>query len=74
MAQSTRAIGRGQSRGKNVRVGFFSSPPTPSLFFFHSASALSTVNGAVNAANNLDFAKQQAQEKKYSLWKYVTRN
>ena len=56
MAQSTRAIGRGQSIGKNVRVGFFSSPPTPSLFFFHSASALSTVNGAVNAANNLDFA------------------
>jgi hypothetical protein len=70
MAQSTREVGKGQRKGRNATVVVSpllqcSSP---------SASVPSAASAASNAEKNIVVARQQAQENKYPLWKYVTRH
>ena len=74
MAQSSKAAGRGQKRGRNVSSH---GPSSTNISFSVGGSAPSVSNEAIGASmrskNLVAVAKQQAQEKKYPLWKYVTR-
>lgn len=67
MAQS-RAAGKGQRKGKNFPIGDAPTVPISS----ESASVPSIGSGAATAASNVE-RRQQAQDNKYPLWKYVTR-
>lgn len=67
MAQS-RAAGKGHRKGKNVPIG--DAPPIP--ISTRSASVPSIGSGAATAASNVE-GRQQPQDNKYPLWKYVTR-
>lgn len=73
MSQSTRVAGKGQRRGRNILVGVSPSPPNPSLSLSNAATAPSAASGVVGVACNPVLARQQSQEKKYLLWKHVTR-
>lgn len=74
MAQSSRAASRGQRKGRNV--SFYVPSPT-NIYFSAGGNAPSVSSEAIGASmpskNLADVANQQAQEKKYHLWKYVTR-
>jgi hypothetical protein len=48
-------------------------PPSSSSLSASVPSAASGASAASNAENNSVVARQHAQEKKYPLWKYVTR-
>ena len=73
MAQSSKAAGRGQ-RGRNVSSH---GPSSTNISLFAGGSAPSVSSEAIGASmpsiNLAAVAKQQAKEKKYPLWKYVTR-
>ncbi|KAH9295971.1 hypothetical protein KI387_039559 [Taxus chinensis] len=66
--ESERAV-KGQRKGKNFRVG--GVPPSPSLSI--SISSPSAASAADSAANDPAVARQQSQDKKYLLWKCVTK-
>ena len=74
MAQSSKAAGRGQRRGRNVSSH---GPSSTNLSLSAGGSAPSVSSEAIGASmpsiNLAAVAKQQAKEKKYPLWKYVTR-
>jgi hypothetical protein len=74
MAQSSRAAGRGKKKGR----GFPTNVVPPPSFSIGSASVPSARSGAATtipkAEKHVVFARQQAQESKYPLWKYVTRH
>ena len=72
MSQSARAGAKGQRKGRNAPSNV--SPPIPPNTRSSTplASAPSVASGA-QAPYNPVLARQQAQEKKYPLWKYVTR-
>ena len=72
MSQASRVVGKGQRKGKNTQARVPPPPPPPSLSSSNLGSAPSVVSGA-EAPYNPILARQQAQEKKYLLWKYVTR-
>jgi hypothetical protein len=73
MAQSSKAAGKGQRKGKNPNVGV-APPPTTSTPSFSVPSAASGAGSeASNAEKITTAAKQQGQDNKYPLWKYVTR-
>ena len=67
MAQS-RAIGKGKRKGKNAPIG--DAPPVP--ISLGSASVPSIGSGAATTTSNVE-GRQQPQDNKYPLWKYVTR-
>jgi len=67
MAQS-RATGKGQRKGKNVPIG--DAPPLP--ISSGSASVPSIGSRAATTTSNVE-GRQQPQDNKYPLWKYVTR-
>ena len=74
MSQSARAGGRGKRKGRNAPSG--ASPPIPPSTSGSppASSAPPAASGAYSMAPfNPVLARQQAQEKKYPLWKYVTR-
>ena len=74
MSQSSRAGGRGQRKGRNATSR--ASPPIPPSTSGSPppSSAPLAASGAHSMAPfNPVLATQQAQEKKYPLWKYVTR-
>ena len=73
MSQPARAHGKGKRKGKNTHGEPSPSPPNPSLSISNVASAPSVGSGAVGGHDNPVLLRQQAQEKKYPLWKYVTR-
>ena len=66
------ATAKGKRKGRNAPSS--ASPPLllPSITYSTHASAQSASNG-YHAQFNPVLARQQAQESKYSLWKYVTR-
>jgi len=74
MAQSSKAAGRGQRKGSAFR-----GPPPPSVSVSpspgHSAPSVSSEAVGVQPTSTYDAvaARQQAQLKKYPLWKYVTK-
>jgi hypothetical protein len=72
MAQSSRAVGKGQRKGRNFPTNVVPPPSCSS----GSASVPSAGSGATasvsNAKKNSLLARQQAQYSKYPLWKYVT--
>ena len=74
MAQSSRAASKVQKKGRNAPIG----GPFPPSFTMSARgstpSASSEVVGASIPSYNPVVEKQQAQEKEYPLWKYVTRN
>ena len=72
MSQSARGGGRGQRKGRNAPSR--ASPPIPPSTTDSPppSSAPSAASGAHTPYNPV-LARQQAQEKKYPLWKYVTR-
>jgi len=73
MAQS-RAARKGEKKGKNVPIGDAPHVPISSVF----ASVPSVGSGVAIATSNVEgrinLERQQAQEIKYPLWKYVTRD
>jgi hypothetical protein len=74
MVQSTRADKKSQRKGRNATLGV-----APLLQLHHPllVSHLLKVElqvAASNAKKRIVAAKQQAQESKYPLWKYVTRH
>ena len=73
MAQSSKTAAKGQRKGKNPNVGV-APPPTNSVPSF---SVPSSASGAGSEASNdgkiSRAAKQQSQDNKYPLWKYVTK-
>ena len=73
MSQPARAHGKGKRKGKNTHGEPSPSPPNPSFSISNVASAPSVGSGAVGGHDNPVLLRQQAQEKKYPLWKYVTR-
>ena len=73
MFQPATAHGKGKRKGKNTQGEPSPSPPNPSLSLSNVASAPSVGSGAVGGHDNPVLLRQQAQEKKYPLWKYVTR-
>ena len=72
MSQLARARAKGQRKARNTPCNV--SPPIPLSTSSSTppASAPSAASGA-HAPLNLGLARQQAQEKKYLLFKYVTR-
>lgn len=72
MSQTARVVGKGKKKGKNTQASVPPSPPPPSLSSSNPGSAPSAASGA-KAPYNPILARQQAQEKKYPLWKHVTR-
>jgi hypothetical protein len=74
MAQSSREVGKGQRK----RWNFPTNVVPPPSFSSGSASVPSAGSGAAetvsNAEKNSLLARQQAQDSKYPLWKYVTRH
>ena len=72
MSQSARAGAKGKRKVRNAPSIF--SPPIPPNT--SSSTPLSSAPSAASGAHaplNLVLARQQAQEKKYPLWRYVTR-
>jgi hypothetical protein len=73
MAQSSRAAGRGKKKGRD-----FPTNVVPPSFSTGSASVPSARSGAAATSSEAEkhavLARQQAQESKYPLWKYVTRH
>jgi hypothetical protein len=74
MTQSSRAAGRGKKKGRD----FPTNVVPPSSFSTGSASVPSAGSGAATtipeAEKHVVLARQQAQESKYPLWKYVKRH
>ena len=74
MAQSSRAIGRGKKKGRDFPTNVV---PPPS-FSTGSPSVPSAGSGAATTISNVEkhnvLARQQSQDSKYSLWKYVTKH
>jgi hypothetical protein len=74
MVQSSRVVGRGKKKGRD----FPTNVAPPSSFSTGSASVPSARSGAATtipeAEKHAVLARQQAQESKYPLWKYVTRH
>ena len=72
MSHSARGGAKGQRKGRNALSNV--SPPIPlnTISSTPLASAPSAASGA-HAPLNPVLARQQAQEKKYPLWRYVTR-
>ena len=72
MSHSARVGAKGQRKGRNAPS--IVSPPIPPNTSSSTplASAPSAASGA-HAPLNPVLARQQAQEKKYPLWRYVTR-
>lgn len=67
MAQS-RAARKEQKKGKNVPIG--NALPVP--ISLRSTSISSIGSGAATTTSNVE-GRQQPQDNKYLLWKYVTR-
>jgi hypothetical protein len=63
MAQSSRAAGKGQMKGKNVTVGVAPPPSSLSISVAAPYAASGVADAAASAANNPAVARQQAQEK-----------
>jgi hypothetical protein len=74
MAQSSRTVGRKQKKGRDFPTNVVPSPS----FLTRSASVPSVGSGAATTISNVEkhnvLARQQSQDSKYSLWKYVTRH
>jgi hypothetical protein len=74
MAQSSRAAGRGKKKGRDFPTNVV---PPPS-FSTGSASVPSARSGAATTSSEAEkhgvLARQQVQESKYPLCKYVTRH
>jgi hypothetical protein len=72
MAQSSRTRGKKKGRDFPTNVG---PPPSFSIgsTSVQSAGSVATVT-ILEAEKHVVFARQQAQESKYPLWKYVTRH
>ena len=72
MAQSSRAAGRGKKNGRDFPTNVF-PPPSFSTRSASVPSARSEAAATSSEAKKHVLARQQAQESKYPLWKYVTR-
>ena len=72
MSHSARAGAKGKMTGRNAPSIVYPPIPLNTSSSTPPASAPSAASGA-HAPLNLVLARQQAQEKKYPLWKYVTR-
>jgi hypothetical protein len=73
MAQSSRAVGRGKKKGRD----FPTIVVPPPSFSTGSANVPFAGSGAATRSSEAEkyvLARQQAQESKYPLWKYVTRH
>jgi len=74
MDQSSKAAGIGQKKGRNFPTNDVPPPP----FSTWSTSVPSIGSGAattiLEAEKHAVLARQQAQESKYPLWRYVTRH
>ena len=73
MAQSSRAAGRGQKKGRDFPTNVV--PPPFSTGSASVPSARSEAAAASSEAEKCDIlARQQVQKSKYPLWKYVTKH
>ena len=72
MSQSARAAAKGKRKGRNAPSRASPPLPPPSTSSSTPASDSTTSSGAHGQFNPI-LARQQAQESKYPLWKYVTR-
>jgi hypothetical protein len=73
MAQSARAAGKGQRKGRNDTIGIAPPPSTSSPFVSVPSTASGAVSTTSNAEKNIVATKHPGQERKYPLWTYVTR-
>jgi hypothetical protein len=69
MAQSSKATGKGKRKGRTPNVGV----PPPATTSTPSFSVPFAASGSSNEKKITVATQQQVQERKYPLWKYVTR-
>jgi hypothetical protein len=73
MAQSSKTTTKGQRKGKNPNVGV-APPPTTLVPSFSVPSSTSGAGSEDSNDGKISSAtKQQCQDNKYPLWKYVTK-